>query len=197
MDEISKASPPQPPALDSGRWIARVVLAVILAEGIWGLMVSLTNNLVVPFLARTMRGDAQSPLYLGKGDFNVPAVFISVLQLCFAGIVAVILNYWAGRKPKLARAKSIRVTPVATKAAATGPSRTALPTQAASSVPPSAAPQPTAASAPPAEFWSPPTPQPQAASPAPLPPPKPAKPKPPKEVYYNIVGEPVNPTEDE
>jgi len=26
---------------------------------------------------------------------------------------------------------------------------------------------------------------------------KPAKPKQPKEVYYNIVGEPINPTEDD
>ena len=88
------------------------MLAVILAEGIWGLIVSLTNNMVVPLLARTMGGDAQSPLYLGKGEFNVPALFISVLQLCFAGIVAVILNYWAGRKPEAARVKPVRVTPV-------------------------------------------------------------------------------------
>ena len=29
------------------------------------------------------------------------------------------------------------------------------------------------------------------------PPAKPAKPKPPKEIYYNIVGEPINPTEDD
>ena len=36
-----------------------------------------------------------------------------------------------------------------------------------------------------------PTPPPAAA------PAKPEKPKPPKEVYYNIVGEPINPTEDD
>jgi hypothetical protein len=130
-------------------------------------MVSLTNNLAVPFLAKTMGGDSQSPLYLGKGEFNVPAVFVSVLQLCFAGIVAVILNYWAGRKP----------------AASPGPS--------------SAGSQPAASATPPAEFWSPPTPQPQAIPAAPPPPPKPAKPKAPKEVYYNIVGEPINPTEND
>jgi len=196
MDEVSKASP-QPSALDSGRWIALVVLAVILAEGIWGLLVSLTNNLVVPFLARTMGGDAQSPFYLGKGDFNVPALFVSLLQRCFAGIVAVILSYWAGRKPKLVRVKSMRVTPVAPQAAAAVPARAAAPTQAASSGPLPAASPPAAPSASPAEFWSPPKPQPRVAPASPLPPPKPAKPKPPKEVYYNIVGEPINPTEDE
>ena len=53
----------------------------------------------------------------------------------------------------------------------------------------------------PGQFWSPPEPSPQpkpAAPPPPVPPKaKPAKPKAPKEVYYNIVGEPINPTEDD
>ena len=54
-----------------------MVIAVILAEGIWGFIVAVTNNLVLPLLARIMGGDAQSPLYLGKGDFNVPgAVYL-------------------------------------------------------------------------------------------------------------------------
>ena len=57
-----------------------------------GFIVSVTNNFVLPMLARTMGGDVQSPLYLGKGDFNVPALFTAVLELCFAGIAAVILK---------------------------------------------------------------------------------------------------------
>jgi len=74
------------------RWIAKVILAVILAEAAWALIVSLTNNLILPLLARIMDADVQSPLYLGKGDINVPALFSSVLQFCIAGIVAVLLN---------------------------------------------------------------------------------------------------------
>jgi len=210
MDEIPKTSPPDWSAVDTGRWIGRVVIAVILAEGIWGFIVSITNNLLLPLLARTMGGDVQSPLYLGKGDFNVPALFTSTLELCFAGIVSVILNSWVQRKPTLMRSKVARVSPVPAQAAATPPRRPAVvpvpaaavsvPTPATAPVPAPAAPsisaQPPSAPSP-GQFWSPPEaarPKPAAAPP---PPAKPTKPNAPKEVYYNIVGEPINPTEEE
>jgi hypothetical protein len=212
MDEI-KTSAPESPALDAGKWIGRVVIAVILAEGIWGLIVSVTNNLVLPLLARIMGADAQSPLYLGKGDFNVPALFTAVLELCFAGIAGAVLNSWVQRNPRPTRSKSARVSPIPTQAAASRPS--SPPAQATASVPlPANAPlpalkaaslaaasSPVEAAPPPGQFWSPPelSSQPKAAAPsspanAPA---KPAKPKPTKEVYYNIVGEPINPTEEE
>jgi len=209
MDETSKTSLSEPSALDPGKWIGRVMIAVILAEGIWGLMVSVTNNLVLPLLARTMGGDVQSPLYLGKGDFNIPALFTAVLELCFAGIVVVILNAWVQRKPKVTRSKVPRVSPIQIQRATTPhplvvPDQTAaasMPEPASSPVPaPAAAPSVSAqSSSPPApgQFWTPP----EAARPkVGTPPPQPtnaAKPKRPKEVYYNIVGEPINPTEDE
>ena len=215
MDEIPRTSLPEPSAVDAGKWIGRVVIAVILAEGIWGFIVSITNNLLLPLLARTMGGDVQSPLYLGKGDFNVPALFTSVLELCFAGIAAVILNSWVQHKPTVTRSKVVRVSPIPAQPAVTPP-----PPPVVAPVPVAAASVPAATSAavpatarslsassapaqapPAAQFWSPP---PEAAQPkvaaAPTPPKapaKPAKPKPPKEVYYNIVGEPINPTEDE
>jgi hypothetical protein len=213
MDETPKTFSPEPSSPDAGKWIGRVLIAVILGEGIWRLIVSATNNLVLPLLARTMGADAQSPLYLGKGDFNVPALFISVLELCFAAIVAVILNSWVRRKPRPVRAKSVRVSPIPAQSAAAAVSPLSIaPVQAAVSVPPTKAPaQPPAApvvtssaapSPSPGQFWSPPEPSPQAkaAVPPPTPPKapvKPAKPKQPKEVYYNIVGEPINPTEEE
>src|ERR1700693_5622253 len=68
MDEIARNAPPEPPAADAGGWIGRLLIAVILGEGIWGLIVSLTHNLVLPLLAKTMGGDVQSQLYLGTGD---------------------------------------------------------------------------------------------------------------------------------
>jgi hypothetical protein len=212
MDEISRTSFPEPSGTEAGNLIGRVVIAVILAEGIWGLIVSITNNLLLPLLARTMGGDVQSPLYLGKGDFNVPALFTSIVELCFAGIVAVILNSWVQRKPKVTRGKVVRVSPIPSQSAATPTPRPAVaPAQPAASAPasvtvtapaaPSMPAQSSAAPSPPSgQFWVPPeasSPQKSAAVPPPAPPAKPAKPKRPKEVYYNIVGEPINPTEDD
>jgi hypothetical protein len=225
MDEVPRTLSPESSTVDTGKWIGRVVIAVILAEGIWGFIVSVTNNLVLPVLARTMGADVQSPLYLGKGDFNVPALFTAVLELCFAGIAAVILNSWLQRKPRVTRSRAVRVSPIAmpsiapTQPMAPPPSPPAVvPVQASVSLPlsapmaatvpvpapatPAAVPaqtmaSPTAAS--PGQFWSPPEPppQPKVAVPPPAPKAKPSKPKPPKEVYYNIVGEPINPTEDD
>jgi len=205
MDEISRTSLPELSATDAGKWIGRVVIAVILAEGIWGFILSITNNLLLPLLARTMGGDVQSPLYLGKGDFNVPALFTSVLELCFAGIAAVILNSWVQHKPTVTRSKVVRVSPIPAQPALTPPPPPVVaPAQAAAASVPAATSAPVPATArslsassapaqaPPAEqFWSPPEAAPPKA------PAKLAKPKPPKEVYYNIVGEPINPTEDE
>jgi len=209
MDDTSRTSSPE---LSAGKWIGRVLIAVLLGEGIWGLIVSVTNNLILPLLARTMGADVQSPLYLGKGEFNVPAVFMSVLELCFAGIVAVILNSWVQRKPPAIRSKVARLSPIPAQTSATPPpavvpvhAAASVPPPAKAPVPPPAAPLVTSSTAPspsPSQFWSPPesSPQPTAAAPPPAPPKapaKPAKPKAPKEVYYNIVGEPINPTEDD
>ena len=196
MDQTPRMSSPESPAQDVGKWIGRVLIAVILGEGIWGLIVSLTNNLVLPFLARTMGADAQSPLYLGKGDFNIPALFTAVLELCFAGIVAVILNSWVQRKSRPVRTKSVRLIPIPSDPTVTVPSIPAVvPIQALASVPsPPAAPTPVTPAPSSGQFWAPPEPsQPKAVAP---PPAKPAKPKPPKEIIYNSVGEPINPTEE-
>ncbi len=207
MDETPRTSSAEPPTLDTAKWIGLLLAAVILGEGIWGLIVSLTNNLILPLLARTMGADAQSPLYLGKGDFNAPALFMSVLELCFAGIVAVILNSWVRRRSKPIRGRVVRSIPIPTDPTITIPSIPAVvPVQAAASAPaPEPAPAAAAATATSSgQFWAPPEPdsQPKAAAPPAPPAPakapaKPAKPKPPKEVYYNIVGEPINPTEDD
>ena len=36
------------------QWIGRIIMAVILGEAIWGLIVSAMNNLVVPWLGDVM-----------------------------------------------------------------------------------------------------------------------------------------------
>ena len=208
MDEIPKTSAAQPPPQDTGRWIARVVVAVILAEAIWGFIVSLTNNLVLPALARVMGGDPQSPLYLGKGDFNVPPIFSSVLELCLAGIVAVVLYQWSRSAPRI-RVKTVRVRTVVAKTSMPSIAPTpAMPTPASVPSTPAVTPQrvsvppPATVSAPPvqpsvaAASMASVAQQPKPSAPKPAPP-APEKPKKPREVYYNIVGEPINPTEDD
>jgi hypothetical protein len=205
MAELSRTSSAEPPAMDAGKWIGRVLIAVLLGEGIWGLIVSLTNNLILPLLSRVMGADAQSPLYLGKGDVNVPALFIALLELWFAAIIAVILNSWVQRKPRLTRAKPVRVSPIPAPQPQPQSPASVVPMQSATPgpLPKPMAPAPVmqsptapASSAPPGQFWSPPEPaQPKPAAAA-APPAKPAKPKRPKEVYYNIVGEPITPDDE-
>jgi large-conductance mechanosensitive channel len=174
MNEALKV--PEAP-LDPGKWIGRVVVAVILGEGIWGLLVSITNNLVLPALTRIMGADPQSPLYLGKGDFNYAALFTSVLQLCFAGIVAVLLYSWA-RETRRIRTRVVQPAPIAEQPrASVVPVPVASPAIPATPVQPSEPVRPVQTAPPPPQ----PTPQPS----------QPPKPKKPKEVYYNIVGEPI------
>jgi hypothetical protein len=181
MDETPKS--PAPESSDSRRWIGRILMAVILGEAIWSLLVSITNNLALPAMARVVGGDAESPLYLGKGDFNIPALFASVLEVCFAGIVAVVLGGWSQRSERR-QVRSVRLAPVAPLSAAVV--RTPVESRPTPVTEPAIeAPLP-GTSAPPASSSERPTAQPA----------KPAKPKPPKHVYYNIVGEPVE-TDDE
>jgi len=208
MDEIPNSAGPPPSSVPS-HWIARVLIAILLAEGIWGLIVSLTRDLLVPFLAQQVGGDPQSPLYMGKGAYDFPAVLGAVLELCFAGIVAAGVNAWLNRGPKAPRVRVVKVRKIVTKAAspsvapaAAGPlSILAAPAPAAAptpSTPPPLAQPATTPQISPAPVSVPPAPVPSQPKPVPVAAPaKPAKPKPPKEVYYNIVGEPINPTEDE
>ena len=191
-DTINPTNPPSPVP---SHWIARVLIAVLLAEGIWGLIVSLTRDLLVPFLAQQMGADPQSPLYLGKGVYSFPALFVAVLQLCFAGIVAAALNAWVNRGPKAPRVKTIRVRKVLVKQEGPkAPTPAAGPLSITAPPPPAAAPIPAAAATGQAP-QAPSAPQPVAVAPAPAA--APSKPQKPKEVYYNIVGEPINPTEDD
>lgn len=198
MDQEQTSAPES--TLSPGKWIGQLVAALILAEGIWGFLASLTSNLLVPLLARVMQVDPQSPLYLGKGEVNVPALFNSVLALCLAGIAFVLLHEWSRRKGAPVRVKMVRVTKKVSQptgaplSIAAPPEPVAAPTQ----LPVNSLPVAQISQAP--VFSAPPGPPPEQSKPAPPPdvaPAKPAKPKPPKEVYYNIVGEPINPTEND
>ncbi len=208
---------------DARKWIGRIIMAVILGEAIWNLIVSIMNNLVVPWLGDVMGQASGLPASFTQRPYDYPDLFISVLEFCIAGIVAVMLNYFLQRqragsvKPVKSSAPTgpvepARVGPQATAAAAT--------TQATSPVAPpapEAKPDPvippapvTLAPAAPAPFVAPaPVARPMAVAPS-APPvanlaakalpsaPKTAPPKlkKAKEVYYNIVGEAMPSDED-
>lgn len=169
---------------DSRVWLGRILIGFVLGQAIWGFLASITNNLALPALARFMGGDAQSPLYLGNGDFKVAALFASFLELCFAGIVAVFLDSWS-RKTVRVRSKSLRPAPVL------APPPSPVPFVA----PPADLPKSEAANTTrqvnsSVSIAQPPKPSPQATEP-----PR-QKPKRPKQVYYNIVGEPLEPDDE-
>ncbi len=205
---------------DARKWIVRIIMAVILGEAIWNLIVSIMNNLVVPWLGDVMGQASGLPTSFTQRPYDYPDLFISVLEFCIAGIVAVMLNYFLQR-PRAGRVKPVkssaatapvepaRIVPQATAAAAT--------TQATSPVaPPAPAAKPdpitrpapvTLAPAAPAPFVAPgpvarPIPSaPPVANLAAKPLPSAPKTAPPKlkkakEVYYNIVGEAMPSDED-
>jgi hypothetical protein len=188
----------QTPVPNPARLVGQLVAAVILAEGIWGLLASLISNLLLPLLARVMNADPQSPTYLGKGEVSVPALFNSFLALCLAGIVFVLLYGWSLRKPVPVRGKMMRMPKKVSQPTAgplsiiAPPKPVAVPTQTVITPPPA----PQISQAPVSVSPVPTTQQSKPTSPSVVAPAKPAKPQPPKEVYYNIVGEPITPTED-
>jgi len=165
MNEIQQVAASEPSSADSRAWISRILIGVVLGEAIWGFLASITTDLALPAMARFVGGDAQSPMYLGKGDFKVAPVFTSLLDLCFAGILAVFLNSWSQRSGRV-RSKSSRPVTVALPAdSPTSPAANTA-TEANSTV----------------TIMPPAQPSPQVAELAK---------KPPKKVYYNIAGEPV------
>ncbi len=196
MDE--NQTPVPKATLNPAKWVGQLVAAVILAEAIWGLLAALTSNILVPLLARVMDEDPRSPLYLGKGELNLPALFNSFLALCLAGIVFVFLYGWSQRKPAPLRVKMVRVTKTVSQPTA-GP-LSIVPTPEPVGVPTQTVVTPAAPRIAHAPVSVPPVPVPQQSKPTISPvvaPGKPEKPQSPKEIYYNIVGDRINPTEDE
>ena len=180
MEESSNS--PSMSAADSKKWIVRIVLALVLGQAIWGLVVALTAHLLVPLTARVMGGDPASPLYLGKGDIDVPALFIAILEFCLAGIVAAVLNSWVQKPGRVVVRRVAAPGSLSLQSAVASAPKAA--TVAPASAPIVQSPAPVAPAKP-----AVPAPSPVVANPAvPAAPPKPAKPK---EVYYNIVGDPI------
>jgi hypothetical protein len=218
---------------DTRRWIGRLIIAVLLGEAIWGLIVSFMNHVFVPWLGDIMGPSSGLPTSFTQRPYNYPELFVSVFEFCIAGLVAAIINFFLQRSsarrgktvktispPGPVRVISQAAPPPAPPVIAPPPfeitpavSPEPAPVQdvrmypvipsilvPAASAEPSApvppAPQP-AVVAPVAPATVPAAPKPVAAKPAPpAPKAEPAKPQKPKNVYYNIVGEPMPSDED-
>ena len=85
MDQTMK--PFSSEATDTRRWIGRIIMAVILGEAIWGLIVSVMNNVVVPWLGDVMGQSAGLPTSFTQRPYNYPDLFVSVTGVlyCSAG----------------------------------------------------------------------------------------------------------------
>jgi hypothetical protein len=83
-------------------------MAVILGEAIWGLIVSVMNNVVVPWLGDLFGQSSGLPTSFTQRPYNYPELFVSVLELCIAGLVAAIINYFFQR-PRAGRMKPVTV----------------------------------------------------------------------------------------
>src|SRR5438128_10494801 len=79
---------------DARKWIVRIIMAVILGEAIWSLIVSIMNNLVVPWLGDMMGQASGLPASFTQRPYDYPDLSISVREFCIAGIVAVMPNYF-------------------------------------------------------------------------------------------------------
>lgn len=230
MDQTMK--PFSSEGTDTRRWIVRLIMAVVLGEAIWGLIVSLMNNVVVPWLGDVIGQSSGLPTSFTLRPYNYPDLFVSILEFGIAALVAAVLNYFfQGRTTKAistvkssapaAALETARVFPQPTTTAAltqtpspyipAAPVIKAEPVAVQAPAPVSATPPPAPAAepavlAPPAPPVTEPTvarplptapvAKPAATKPSLTPKTEPPKPKKPKEVYYNIVGEPM-PSDDD
>jgi large-conductance mechanosensitive channel len=208
---------------DARKWIGRIIMAVILGQAIWNLIVAVMNNLVVPWLGDVMEQSSGFPSSFTQRPYDYPDLFVSVLEFCIAGIVALILNYFFQRqrvgrvKPgessapiapveparvvpqAAAAAASIQATPVAPPAPGARPDPGTPPAAVTVTHPAPAAfvtPGPVARSVAVASSAQPVANSVAAKSLLSASKGEPRKLKKPKEVYYNIVGQPV-PSDDD
>ena len=95
---------------DTRGWIGRLIIAVLLGEAIWGLIVSFMNHVFVPWLGDVMGQSSGLPTSFTQRPYNYPELFVSVFEFCIAALVAAVINYFlqrtAARKVKTVKSAS-------------------------------------------------------------------------------------------
>ena len=184
---------------EARKWTGRMLMAVILGLAIWNLIVAVMDYVVVPWIGDLMGQSSGLPTSFTQRPYDYPDLFVSVLEFCIAGIVAISINWFFQRPGRPVRVRLVRTSAAAPEAtvvlAAPEPPQPVVATAIPPPTPP-VTPPPPPARAPVTQVTA--HVPPAAAKPIPAAPPKaqPAKPQPPKEVYYNIVGDPLPPDED-
>src|SRR5438309_4630983 len=79
---------------DARKWIGRIIIAVILGEAIWSLIVSVMNNLVVPWLGDVMGRSSGLPTSFTQRPYDYPDLFVSILEFCIAGTITELDTRW-------------------------------------------------------------------------------------------------------
>jgi hypothetical protein len=102
MDDRPRAFPPD--ATETRRWIGRLLVAVLVGEGIWNVIVSLMNNVVVPWLGDVMGQSSGLPTSFTQRPYDYPDLFVAIIELCLAGLVAIAINSFF-QKPRRGRTK--------------------------------------------------------------------------------------------
>ena len=110
MDQPAKPFTSQ--VADQRGWIGRLIIAVLLGEAIWGLIVSVMNHVIVPWVGEVMGASSGLPTSFTRRPYNYPELFVSVFEFCIAGLVAAILNYFLQR-PVARRVKTLKSAPAA------------------------------------------------------------------------------------
>jgi large-conductance mechanosensitive channel len=108
MDQPAKPFPSE--GADGRRWIGRLIIAVILGEALWGLIVSVMNNVIVPWVGDVMGPSSGLPTSFTQRPYNYPELFVSVFEFCIAGLVAAVINYFFQR-PAARRVKTVKSVP--------------------------------------------------------------------------------------
>jgi hypothetical protein len=66
---------------DARKWMGRIIAAVILGEAIWSLIVSVMNNLVVPWLGDVLGQSSGLPASFTQRPYDYPDLFVSIGSL--------------------------------------------------------------------------------------------------------------------
>src|SRR5581483_6660858 len=67
--------------------------------GIWNVIVSLMNNVIVPWLGDVMGQSSGLPTSFTQRPYDYPDLFVAIIELCVAGLVAVAINAYF-QKPR-------------------------------------------------------------------------------------------------
>jgi large-conductance mechanosensitive channel len=84
--------------------MGRLLVAVLVGEGIWNVIVSLTNNVIVPWLGDVMGQSSGLPTSFTQRPYDYPDLFVAIIELCLAGLVAVAINAFF-QKPRRVKIK--------------------------------------------------------------------------------------------